>query len=177
MGLKMQSSTRRQFAGSIAAVFGAFAMPAILRADSMEQSMQQLPPRNPDDPRTALHQEVDLPASASRIASVLLDGKQFAALTGLPATIDGHEGGVFSMFGGMIVGRTVEIVAGQRIVQAWRPTHWDPGVYSLVKFEFRPSGSGTLVVLDHKGFPAGEYDHLTAGWNEHYWEPLKKYLV
>src|ERR1700723_2405510 len=105
MGLKMQSSTRRQFAGSIAVVLGAFAMPAILRADSMEQSMQQLPPRNPDDPRTALHQEVELPASASRIASVLLDGKQFPALTGLPAPIDGHEGGVFSMFGGMIVGR------------------------------------------------------------------------
>ncbi|HEY1499968.1 MAG TPA: SRPBCC family protein [Acidobacteriaceae bacterium] len=139
--------------------------------------MPQLPPRNPDDPRTALHQEVVLPASAARIASVLLDGKQFAACTGLPATIDAHEGGAFSMFGGMIVGRTVEIVAGQRIVQAWRPADWPAGIFSIVKFEFRSSGSGTVVVFDHTAFPAGDYDHLTAGWNAHYWEPMKKFLV
>ncbi|HEX4308599.1 MAG TPA: SRPBCC family protein [Acidobacteriaceae bacterium] len=173
----MRSSTRRQFAGSLAAVLGAFTMPVILRADSREQSMQQLPPRNPNDPRTALHQEVELPASAPRIANVLLDGKQFAALTGLPATIDGREGGAFSMFGGLIVGRTVEIVAGQRIVQAWRPTDWPSGIYSIVKFEFKPSGSGTVVVFDHTAFPAGEYDHLTAGWNLHYWEPMKKFFA
>jgi activator of HSP90 ATPase len=136
--------------------------------------MQQLPPASPGDPRTSLHQEVELAATASRIEGALLDAKQFAAFTGLAATIDAHEGGAFSLFGGLIVGRNIELVSGQRIVQAWRPTHWNPGVYSIAKFEFRPSGSGTLVVLDHTGFPAGEYDHLSSGWYSHYWDPLKK---
>lgn len=81
------------------------------------------------------------------------------------------------MFGGMIVGRNVELVPNQRIVQAWRPTHWDPGVYSIVRFELKAQGPGTLVVLDHTGFPEGEFDHLDLGWRSHYWEPLKKYLV
>jgi activator of HSP90 ATPase len=147
---------------------------ADLDSKAAAQSMQLLPPASPGDPRTSLHQEVELPATASRIEGTLLDAKQFAAFTRLAATIDAHDGGAFSLFGGLIVGRNIELVAGRRIVQAWRPTHWDPGVYSIAKFEFRPSGSGTLVVLDHTGFPAGEYDHLSSGWYSHYWDPLKK---
>jgi len=172
MHSKVQGPTRRQFAGGLALALGGIA--AGLHAETTGQNMQQQPPSVPGDPRRSLHQEVQLAATASRIETALLDSKQFAAFTGLAATIDPHEGGAFSLFGGLIVGRNIELVSGQRIVQAWRPTHWDPGVYSLAKFEFRPSGSGTLVVLDHTGFPAGDFDHLSAGWHEHYWEPLKK---
>ena len=81
------------------------------------------------------------------------------------------------MFGGLIVGRNVELIASQRIVQAWRPTHWESGIYSIVKFDLKPQGSDTVVVLDHSSFPIGDFDHLTEGWNSHYWEPLKKYLA
>jgi hypothetical protein len=40
----------------------------------------------------------------------------------------------------------------------------------------RRTDVGTLIVLDHRGFPDGEYDNLYTGWNEHYWEPLMKFL-
>jgi activator of HSP90 ATPase len=175
MQSKLQGPTRREFAGGLAlALVGAAAG---LHAETIEQNIQQQqPPSVPGDPRTSLHQEAELAATPSRIETALLDAKQFAACTGLAATIDAHEGGAFSLFGGQIVGRNVELVAGQRIVQAWRPTHWDPGIYSVVKFEFRSHGGGTLVVLDHTGFPAGEYDHLAWGWNAHYWESLKKFF-
>jgi activator of HSP90 ATPase len=62
-------------------------------------------------------------------------------------------------------------------VQAWRPSHWTPGIWSLVTFELKPQASGTIVSLDHKGFPVGDFDHLEWGWHAHYWEPLKKYLT
>jgi activator of HSP90 ATPase len=169
--------TRREFAGRLALALGGCAAASALSREAAAQSMQQLPPSNPGDPRTSLHQEVVLPAPASRIEGVLLDAKQFATVTGLATTIDPREGGAFSLFGGLIVGRNIELVSGQRIVQAWRPTHWAPGIYSIAKFEFKPDGSGTLVVLDHTGFPAGEFDHLSAGWYSHYWEPLKKFLA
>ncbi len=81
------------------------------------------------------------------------------------------------MFGGQIVGRNIELVPNQRIVQAWRPTHWDPGIYSIVEFVLKPQAPGTIVALDHKGFPEGEFDHLESGWHAHYWEPLKKFLA
>jgi len=81
------------------------------------------------------------------------------------------------MFGGVIVGRNIELVSGQRIVQAWRPTHWSPGIYSLVRFELKAQGSDVTVVLDHTGFPEGDFAGLNYGWCKKYWEPLKKFLA
>jgi activator of HSP90 ATPase len=126
---------------------------------------------------TYLHQEIAIAASAQRIYEALLDSKQFTAFTGMPADIDSKVGGALSMFGGLIVGRNVELVPNQRIVQAWRPASWDPGIYSVVKFELKGLAGKTTVVLDHTGFPEGDFRHLDSGWYERYWEPLKKYLA
>jgi uncharacterized protein YndB with AHSA1/START domain len=74
----------------------------------------------PNSKRTSLHQEVDFKTTPQRIYAALLSSKDFAAFTGAPAEIDPKPGGAFSLFGGMVVGRNVELVPNQRIVQAWR---------------------------------------------------------
>ncbi len=167
---------RRKVITGIAAVFGGFAANSKLLGETPQQTMEQKPATAANRTRTSLHEEIDLNASPQRIYEAILDSKQFTTFTGLPAEIDPKPGGAFSMFQGQIVGRTVELIPNQRIVQAWRPTHWDPGIYSIVKFEFKPQSSGTRVVLDHTGFPEGDFDHLEWGWHTHYWEPLKKFL-
>ena len=135
----------------------------------------------PSDPAhqalTALHYEIDFNASPQRLYEAILNEKQFAALTGMAATIDRTPGGAFSQFGGLIVGRNVELIPNQRIVQAWRPSHWDAGIYSIVHFEFKPRAAEATLIFDHTGFPVGDYDHLDRGWHSHYWDPLKKFLV
>jgi len=130
-----------------------------------------------NESRTSIHQEIEFKAPPARLYQVLLSSKEFAAFTGMHAQIDAKEGGAFSMFGGMIAGRNVELVSGQRIVQAWRPASWEAGVYSMVKFQLQPKDAGAVVVLDHSGFPEGDYDHLFSGWGERYWDPLHKYLA
>ncbi len=127
--------------------------------------------------RTFLHQEISLKASPERIYKALLDSAQFTAFSGMPASIDPVKGGAFTMFGGLIVGLNVELLPNRRIVQAWRPTHWDEGIYSIVRFELKAHDSDALVILDHTGFPEGEFDHLDSGWPIRYWNPLKKYLA
>ena len=122
---------------------------------------------------TYLHQEIDIDAAPARIYAALLDSRQFAAFTGRPAEISREAGGVFSMFGGLIVGRNVELVPDVRIVQAWRPADWEPGLYSMVRFEIRARGAQATVVLDHTGFPEGSFRHLNPGWYGHntgHWE-------
>ena len=94
-----------------------------------------------------------------------------------PAEISGEVGGAFTCFGGHIVGRHVELVPNQRIVQAWRVVTWDAGVYSIAKFEFNEQGSATRLVFDHRGFPTGKAEHLADGWKANYWEPMRKYLA
>jgi activator of HSP90 ATPase len=127
---------------------------------------------------TSIHQELVFETTPARIYELLTDAQKFSKMSGgAPAEIDPKAGGAFSCFGGMILGRNVECVPGERMVQAWRVKLWEPGVYSLVRFELRPEGTGTRVILDHAGFPDGQAEHLGKGWYANYWEPLRKVLT
>lgn len=138
----------------------------------------------------SIHQEVVFKASAKRVYEALIDSKQFEEVVKLgdamktrmppgapPTKISREVGGAFSTFGGLIVGRQIELVPDKRIVQAWRPAYWEPGVYSVVKFDLTDSGAGTKLVLDHRGFPDGDGKSLLDGWNKNYWQPLAKFLA
>jgi len=172
--LPAAATTRRQLIVGGAVAVAGLALGAT-NAGAQEQ-MTETPSTGPDKARTSLHQEVDLKASPHRIYEILLDSKQFSAFSGEPAEISREVGGAFSMFGKRIEGRNIELVPDQRIVQAWRPASWNPGDYSIVKFELKPEGSQTKLVLDHTGFHEGDFGHLDSGWRAHYWERLAKYL-
>ena len=125
----------------------------------------------------AIHQEEDFKAGPARIYEALLDTKQFTEMSGgLAASIQREAGGTFSIFGGHIVGRNLELVPNRRIVQAWRVVPWPDGVYSIARFELTAKGSGTRIIFDHTGFPPTLAEELLSGWNEHYWAGLRKYL-
>ncbi len=171
------SPTRRQLFAGLAVAFGSFAAASEVWGIPQQPDIKEVPSKPENRTRTSLHMELEFAVAPQRIYEALLDSKQFTAFSGMPAEIDRKEGGAFSMFGGMIVGRNIELIPNQRIVQAWRPAHWYAGIFSIVKFELKPNGSGTIYVLDHKGFPEGDFDSLTSGWKEHYAEPLKKFLA
>jgi activator of HSP90 ATPase len=174
MRTKTGQLTRRTFAGAAAGVaLGAVRLSAMIQNPQMAQE----PATPANAKRTSLHQKLAFDAPPGRIFHILLDSKEFGAMTGMDATIDPAPGGAFKTFGGLIEGRNVEIILDQRLVQAWRPTSWDAGVYSIVHFELKAAGAGTALVLDHTGFPEGDFDHLDAGWHMRYWDPMKKYLA
>jgi activator of HSP90 ATPase len=94
----------------------------------------------------------------------------------MPAEIDREVGGAFSLFGGHIIGRNLELIPNKRIVQAWRVVDWPEGVYSIARFELKAQGSGTHLVFDHTGFPEDLRGRLAKGWQNHYWKRLKEFL-
>jgi activator of HSP90 ATPase len=167
---------RRRIVTGIVAGLGALATRNAF-SQSQQPAMQQKPSSAATARQTTLHYEIDFAAAPQRIYAALLDSRQFTAFTGLPAEIDAKPGGAFTLFDKQIEGRNVELVESRRVVQAWRPAAWAPGVYSIAHFELKPRGAGSTLVFDHTGFPAGIADHLDSGWHEHYWEPLKKYLA
>jgi activator of HSP90 ATPase len=174
MKSKTNGLTRRAFAGTAAAMaVSAAGLPGL----AQQPQMTEQPATPANTMKTSLHQELAFDAPPHRIFHILTDSKEFAAMTGMDASIDSAPGGAFKTFSGMIEGRNVEIIPDQRIVQAWRPASWDPGVYSVVHFELKTAGAGTAMVLDHTGFPPGDFDHLDPGWHIRYWDPLKKYLA
>jgi len=138
----------------------------------------------------SIHQEPVFRANPKRVYEALTDEKQFEKVTQLSAAIQSsavlgnkptqiapQAGGPFTIFRGHIVGRHIELLPNQRIVQAWRVVDWDPGIYSIVKFELTGQGPGTKIIFDHAGFPQGKGQHLAEGWKMNYWEPLQKYLI
>jgi activator of HSP90 ATPase len=136
-----------------------------------------------------IHQEPVFKATAKRVYEALTDAKQFEKVMRLSAAmqsgmapgnshveISREAGGAFTLFGGHIVGRQIELVPNARIVQAWRVATWSAGVYSIARFELAEQGPGTKLVFEHVGFPEGQGQHLAEGWKANYWEPLEKYL-
>jgi activator of HSP90 ATPase len=171
----VSTPTRRQMMTGMAVAVGCLAAVPLL--SGQPQGMTEAPSTGAEGLLTYLHQEIEINATPQRVYDALLDAKQFAAFSGAPAQINREAGGAISLFGGLIVGRNLELVPSQRIVQAWRSSNWDAGVYSMVKFELKEQRAQTKLVLDHTGFPEGSFRHLNAGWHEHYWEPLKKFLA
>src|SRR5262245_57626654 len=103
------------------------------------------------------------------IYEILLSSEKFSSLTdGAPAVIESADGGAASIFGGMITGRFIELVPGQRIVQAWRVKLWPEGAYSLATFMLEPTAKGTNLTIEHVGFPEEQREHLAEGWQKNY---------
>jgi activator of HSP90 ATPase len=123
-----------------------------------------------------IHQEVRIRARPEKVYSALTNGQEFGEVTNAPAEISVVEGGAFSLFGGQITGRNIELTAKEGLVQAWRVGAWPKGVYSIVRITLEQTGDETKLTLDHTGFPDGAAEHLEGGWHKMYWQPLKAHL-
>jgi activator of HSP90 ATPase len=148
----------------IAAALVVALMPA--RANAQNATILAGPP---------IHQEADFTASPQRVYAALVSTKEFTAFSGMPASVTNAVGGAITLFEGHITGRNVELLPGKRVVQAWRTVDWPAGVYSIARFELTAKGTGTHLVFDQTGFPEAERASLAAGWESHYWAPLRKY--
>lgn len=173
-------SNRRQWLSGIAVVIGGLAIGSQECWAGTEDGLSHS--------AEAIHQEPVFKANPKRIYEALTDAKQFqkiqllgatisaSELEAKPAEISREEGGTFNLFGGYIVGRQLELVPTERIVEAWREKTWAPGIFSIVRFELKEQGTGTKLIFDHTGFPAGAGEHLAIGWKTNYWDPMEKML-
>jgi activator of HSP90 ATPase len=178
--LGTNGTTRRQIIMAGAMACGGLSVRAAIAAETPEIGVSHS--------AESIHQEPIIAASRTRIYAALTDARQFDRLTQFseamksmtlkpkPADIDKQPGGAFALFGGYITGRFIEIAADELIVQAWRVGNWNPGVYSIARFQLGAEGGATRIVFDHTGFPPGAAEHLAEGWHGNYWEPLRKLL-
>jgi activator of HSP90 ATPase len=122
--------------------------------------------------------EVIFKATRKRIYDALTDEKKFSQVTGFimkdaSTEINREVGGSFSIFGGVIAGRHIELIPDERIVQAWREKDWPARLYSIVRFQLDDQGPETKLVFDHTVFLQGASVHLAPGWWSGYWAPLQ----
>jgi uncharacterized protein YndB with AHSA1/START domain len=130
----------------------------------------------------SIHQEGLIDATPLEVYAYLTDGDTFAAATGKAARLEACAGSAFSLFDGRVEGRQIELVPGERVVQAWRfgdahPDVWDPGVYSIVRFTLTAEGDRTRFVVDHNAIPTEWHEHIETGYPIFYQEPMTRYFA
>ncbi|MGA8709643.1 MAG: SRPBCC domain-containing protein [Thermoplasmata archaeon] len=126
-----------------------------------------------------IRQTVLLPGTPREVYDALMTTRGHMAFTGADARISRKVGGKFMAWGGYIHGKNLKLVPGKTIVQSWVPSDetWPKGHESKVRFSLAPTPRGTRVTFTQSGVPAEHVGHLSPGWKESYWTPLRKYLA
>jgi activator of HSP90 ATPase len=157
-------------------VIGAFSMALVfLHAPAFAQTK---------DTSITIRQSAYFKVAPAQVYKTLLSSAEFSAstkksfdmFTATSAKIDPAVGGAFSLFDGHITGRILELVPDQRIVEAWRVVDWPAGVWSIARFDLSAEGGGTNLNFENTGFPDGLKEHLSEGWQQHYWDAMTKYF-
>lgn len=117
-------------------------------------------------------------ASPEVVYRALMDGKTHSAFTGAVAKIGAKVGGTFSVWNGHIRGRILELVPGEKIVQAWRAKDF-PHEYPDSNLEIRltPESGGTKLRLLQTQVPEAQVENYHSGWQSRYWQRLRAWLA
>lgn len=116
------------------------------------------------------------PAPPQVVYDTWLDSEGHAAITESPATASNEVGGDFTVHGGDINGKNLELVPGKLIRQSWRAQQsTDSDLDSELEITLEPEGTGTRLTLKHTNL-MGNGTHYKTGWVEHYFEPMKAYF-
>lgn len=125
-----------------------------------------------------IKQRVKFSAPPAVIYDLLADSKKHSAVTGKRATISRKIGGTFSASGNEVSGINVDLVPGQRIVQAWRHRRFPDGIFSMAAVTLTPTADGgTELVLTHRGVPKDLIPETELSWREQYWSRIKAFLA
>jgi uncharacterized protein YndB with AHSA1/START domain len=93
--------------------------------------------------------------------------------TGAEAEGTDIEGSDFSMMGGAIEGKILELTPGKKIVQQWYFGEQEEP--SIVTILLHLQGQATSVELRHSNIPDEDFDDITDGWNNVYFADLQDF--
>ena len=76
----------------------------------------------------------------------------------------------------ILIDKVLELVPNKKIVQSWRASDWVGGHYSQVTFELKEQEGITYLTFTQSGVPEDQYNDVSQGWYDYYWEPMKEML-
>ena len=123
-----------------------------------------------------IFQVIEIDASPTSIYNTYLDEKKHAEFTGMKASIDPIEGGLFETCNGRNKGYHLSLEKGKRIVLAWTHIDYPALQYSIVDITLEKISGGTRVHFNHLAVPESCDGWLTEGWQKVYWGPLKHFM-
>jgi len=94
--------------------------------------------------------------------------------SGETAKMSENPGEEFSLWGGDIVGKNIEVVKNEKLIQQWY--FGEEGAESIVSIKLWPKKNSTSVELLHTNIPNEAYENMVEGWNDAYFGAIKALL-
>ena len=121
--------------------------------------------------------QAEFPVSPLVLYATWLSSVGHTDMTGGEAHCPPGVGARFTAWDGYISGCTLELDPGRRIVQSWRTLEFaEDAADSRIELTLQEIPGGTRLILVHGNIPAGQGDRYRAGWDEHYFAPMREYF-
>lgn len=117
-------------------------------------------------------------SSINEVWKALTDPKYINAWGGGPAKMNENKGSRFSLWGGSIWGKNIEVIPNKKLVQEWisenESRKWEKP--SIATFNLIEEKGKVKLDFVHENVPDEDYKNISEGWKDYYLGPLKKYL-
>ncbi|MDZ4822207.1 MAG: SRPBCC family protein [Flavobacteriales bacterium] len=127
----------------------------------------------------SIKQSVIFQAAPHEVYDLIMNSKKHGAFTGGKVSVSKKINGQFNIFDGYVRGYNIELMEGNKIVQAWHFTEdgWPEDHFSICTFQFENHSKGTKLNFVQTGVPEHKVQSLKDGWKRYYWEPMKQFLT
>ncbi|KAK8730480.1 hypothetical protein OTU49_008031 [Cherax quadricarinatus] len=112
--------------------------------------------------------------TADELYRALTQREMVVAFTRGDVKLRVEKGGKFEFFGGNISGEFESLEPNKQIVQKWRFKSWPNGHYSTVTIDIEQKDDCTELRLSQTGVPSNEVEKTKEGWQNYYWESIKR---
>ena len=128
-------------------------------------------------PTTTIVQHVFIQATPEQVFDAYVQPAVAASVIGGECTGDAQAGADFTQWNGYILGKHLELVRGERVVQEWTTTEWPKGAPpSRVELQLSGTGGGTELTMTHSSVPSEQAEDYRQGWIDYYWTPMRAHF-
>jgi activator of HSP90 ATPase len=113
-------------------------------------------------------------AEAADVYAALTNPYTIELWSGYPAEMSTEPGSEFSLWEGDISGKNLEFVQDKKVVQEWY--FGDQPEKSVVTITIWPDRENSSVTVEHTNIPDEEFDDITEGWREYYFDAISNFF-
>jgi activator of HSP90 ATPase len=125
----------------------------------------------------SIQQTIAFKVPASKIYELIMDENLHSEITGGEVKMGRNIKDSFTIFDGYCTGYNIELIPGEKIVQAWHfeEEGWPKDHYSICTFNLKNLDDGCLLEFTQTDIPQNNIEALKEGWQTYYWEPMQEY--
>lgn len=121
-----------------------------------------------------IKQTYKIKAPIAKVWQALVDPSEIDFWGAGPAEMDDKVGTEFSLWGGDIHGKNIEVADSKKLIQEWFGGEWDEP--SIATFTLKVADGKTEVELIQTNVPDDEAKEISDGWKQYYLGAIKEYL-